>query len=423
MKKILFAGIAVLGLTFSQAQAQIVQSPARDLYDQATFFIESEYWGFSTANFPALIEENSNELAKVCGADPQCPYSAAEPILLKLFRAIGDPHSGYANPQQAASLFGNISGGGTATPRPVWGFTSIPDIEARATRIFDVFPNSPAARAGVRYGDQIIAFNGKQFGTTQENFLTEFRDVNALGQEVTLTVKRGTETLTLKGTPAVYQNLALPWLEEIRTGVWRMRIPSFENPNTAQRIHELAAEVMTKNPSGLIIDLRDNGGGLATECLIGVGAFIGKAERIRSLRRGAGRSETYNDGKLTFKDLDTGREQVVKSIKPTSFTGKFSVLVNDGSGSCAEYFPSDVQFAKRAAIVGEKTVGVGNTGTIFFRLINGGAAQITTVKALRGDNTPYPEAVTPDVVVVDDLQTFAKQGIDAVMDAGIAAVR
>ncbi len=421
MKKFVIAISAALALS-GVAGAQIVQSPARDLYDQATFYVESEYWGFSTKNIPALIQTGSDELEKICGVDPQCPFAKAEPVLEKLFDAIEDKHSNYYNPQQAASIFGSLTGNGVATPSPVWGFISNPDFVARATRVFDVFPGSPAEKAGLKYRDLLIGFNGKQFGTEQSNFFTEFRAANALGNEMELTVKRGDQTITLKGTPAVYQNRSLPWLEEISLGVLRMRIPAFDNPNTAQVIHDLAAQAMTKNPKALILDIRDNGGGLATECIMGVGAFIGKVERVRSQRRG-GRNEVYENGVLTFKDTMRGTEQVAKRIKHTNYVGAISVLVNKGSASCAEYFPSDIKYAKRASVIGEKTVGVGNTGTIIYPLLNGGGAQVTTVKAFRADGTEYPEAVTPDVEIADARDVFAKTGVDVVMDSGIAQAR
>ncbi|MEY4530294.1 MAG: hypothetical protein RLZZ156_1015 [Deinococcota bacterium] len=421
MKKFVIAISAALVFS-GVAGAQIVQSPARDLYDQATFYVESEYWGFSTKNIPALIQTGSDEIEKICGVDPLCPFAKAEPVLEKLFEAIEDKHSNYYNPQQAASIFGSLGGGGVATPNPVWGFVSNPDFAARATRVFDVFPGSPAEKAGLKYRDLIIGYNGKQFGTDQNTFLTEFRATNALGNEMELTVKRGEQTITLKGTPAVYQNRSLPWLEEISPGVLRMRVPSFDNPNTAQVIHDLAAQAMTKNPKALILDMRDNGGGLATECIMGVGAFIGKVERVRSQRRG-GRNEVYENGVLTFKDTVRGTERAVKTIKHTNYVGKISVLVNKGSASCAEYFPSDIKYAKRAPVIGEKTVGVGNTGTIIFPLLNGGGAQVTVVKAIRVDGTEYPEAVTPDVEIADARDVFAKTGVDAVMDSGIAQAR
>jgi carboxyl-terminal processing protease len=98
-------------------------------------------------------------------------------------------------------------------------------------------------------------------------------------------------------------------------------------------------------------------------------------------------------------------------------------MVNAGTGSCGEYFAADLQLSKRASVIGEATVGVGNTSTQILGLLDGSGLQITYAKSLQADGTPYPERVKPDVEIKDDLDLLSSSGRDQVLDAALERLK
>jgi carboxyl-terminal processing protease len=80
-----------------------------------------------------------------------------------------------------------------------------------------------------------------------------------------------------------------------------------------------------------------------------------------------------------------------------------AVLVNDSSASAAEFFGLDIQTAKRGLVIGERTYGVANTAVAGIKISDGSFLLITVAKSVRPDGTAFPEFVTPDLTVKDDL--------------------
>ena len=99
------------------------------------------------------------------------------------------------------------------------------------------------------------------------------------------------------------------------------------------------------------------------------------------------------------------------------------VLVNANSASAAEFAAHDLQRYAKATVIGEGTYGVGNTMTTPFTLEDGSGLLITLAKALHPDGTPYPERITPDQVMEDDLEVINQTGIDAVLERAVGALR
>ncbi len=423
MRRTIATTLAVLLLAGAGYAQTIVNSPARDLYDQAIFYVSSQYNGFSTADLKALDQKYSAQLSEKCGVDPACPFATAEPIIENLLKDLNDNHVNYYSPEDYKNLMDSTTPGGVVTPRPILGVRLTPLFKRNAVRILEVLPGSPGAGAGFKRGDLILSFNGKQWGNTRETLSVEHAAMAQEGKPIEYVVERGTQTIKLTATPAVFQYTQLPYLEDQGNGVYRLNIPSFINPDTGKTIHQLVHDAEAKNVTSLIVDLRNDGGGLSTECLSGVGAFIGDLERLRSSRTGS-RIDGYKNGEVYTRTPDGTKLGTVYTIaNPALWKGKLSVIVNKESGSCAEYFAADVQFAKRAPVIGEKTFGVGNTGTFIFPLINKGGVQVATLRSTRVNGDPYPEAVTPDIAQSDDLDTFAATGQDTLFEKAVEVAK
>ena len=95
------------------------------------------------------------------------------------------------------------------------------------------------------------------------------------------------------------------------------------------------------------------------------------------------------------------------------------MLVNNECASACEYFASSLQRAKRGPIIGEETSGVGNTNTQGFELINGGTANMPTLRAFWADGTPLPSSVKPDIVTPNYEFNLFNTGIDQPMQKAL----
>jgi carboxyl-terminal processing protease len=194
-------------------------------------------------------------------------------------------------------------------------------------------------------------------------------------------------------------------------------LPIFDvSGEVANTLHNLLRN--QKNlPKNLIVDVRDNPGGLATEAIGAVGAFVEKSGFVLETRDGI-TENVVAKGVVQVRDV---RFNVVR--QPFFYTGKMVVLVNRSSYSGAEYFAQLLQDQKRALVLGEVSGGLGNTATIPFSLLDGSAIFITVSKSLRLTGGYLPASVTPDMLVPDDLELQSVTGKDAVLEKALEVLR
>ena len=414
--------MAILILTLSSLTGLnlAAASPAQDLFDQATLFLDFYYNGFSSSTPRALTAKYQSELRSACEASGNaCDYTVAIGVIQKMLKDLGDPHSNYYTPAQLEASRAARSGQGSSALRI--GLVT-KQIEGTGERlVLDVVESSPAEAAGIKRGDRITGANGATLPTDEIENSKVISSLAATGQAFKLLLKRAGSPLEVSVQGKVLPARA-PSLRLISGGTYLLRIPDFLGPTVGARIHELVLEAQTKGATGLVVDLRDNGGGLATECLSGVGAFVGEVARVRETKLER-ITEGYRNGQLYRIDAK-GSESVTKTLKQIArWQGPVTAMVNAGTGSCGEYFAADLQLSKRASVIGEATVGVGNTSTQILGLLDGSGLQITYAKSLQADGTPYPERVKPDVEIKDDLDLLSSSGRDQVLDAALERLK
>jgi carboxyl-terminal processing protease len=395
-------------------------SPAQDLFDQATLFLDFYYNGFSSSTPRALTTKYQAELRTACEPSGNaCDYATAINVIQKLLKDLGDPHSNYYTPAQLEASRAARSGQGSSALRI--GLVTRQGDGTNERLVLDVVEDSPAEAAGIKRGDRITAANGTTLPTDTTENGKIIAGLAGTGETFKLSIKRAGTVLEVEVQGKLLPVRA-PSLRIISGGTYLLRIPDFMGPTVGARIHELVLEAQSKGATALVVDLRDNGGGLATECLSGVGAFIGEVVRVRETKLDR-ITEGYRNGQLFRRD-SKGRETVTASLKRIAlWEGPVTAMVNAGTGSCGEYFAADLQISKRATIIGEATVGVGNTSTQILGLLDGSGLQITFAKSLQANGTPYPERVKPDVQIKDDLDLLSSSGRDQVLDAAIARLK
>lgn len=388
-------------------------SPASELFNQASLLITERYGGFSPVNLSALIQKYSLQLSSVCNPEGEaCPYERAAPIIQNLVTDLGDSHSYLFPPKRYARMSAQWQG----ELMPTYGLETLRIENRKEHWITKVLEGSPAEQAGLRRGDRIVSINGGVL-PHDEDLAYSLLEEPQEKQTLELGLLRGNKRLSVLLTSTPDKGLRLPSMVLRNDGVALMHIPDFDNQGeVGPRIHQLVRQAQTRGARAMVVDLRENPGGLLSECVSGAGAFLGSVVRKFDSRTGA--YEQGFRGGVVYSKSSRGPEYEHYSIaRPALWKGPLAVLVNSRSASCAEFFALDIQLSGRGQIVGETTSGVGNTATEFLPLLDGSGLQLTTGKALRG-KVPYPDKVTPNLSVKDDLDLLAT-GRDVVLEKAI----
>jgi carboxyl-terminal processing protease len=283
-------------------------------------------------------------------------------------------------------------------------------IGARLRRpvVLEVFEGGPAARAGLKAGDKIVAVNGESVaGGTSEAAISKIR--GPLGSSVDVVVERrgvsGPLSFTIERA-----EIKLPFVRwsilqrEDGRQFGYLQIRGFPEPSVDERVAQALSEMGQQPMHGLILDLRGNSGGR-----IDVGMRVA--------------SRFMQDG-IVFQQLDrSGRSRQVRPTAGTYWERSVPIvtLVDGGTASMGEILSSALQENSVSRIVGTTTSG-SVAGARMFPLANGGALQITVLTITSGKGVVLNDAgVTPDVQIEmsdDDLLS----GVDVQLEAGIKAL-
>jgi carboxyl-terminal processing protease len=405
-------GIAVFALSSAG-----FASPAQDLFNQATYYLAVQYNGYSTADYGNFNLKYQPTLDTACAnLGESCPFTAAVPVIQQMLEELKDGHTYLLTKEQNLEAQRQRAGLGPSAPKVGMVTTKIKDSTNR--QIIDLWESAPAARAGLQRGDVIVSLNAKTSGEYGETFQVEITKTISTGDTVTLGVLRAGKPLEFK-LKGELLTVRLPVLKVLPSNLGLMRIPNFDvNGQVASKVHELVAQAIKQKLRGLILDLRDNPGGIVTELMGASTAFLPKTVLTFASKDG---SSTYTAENASV-NVSHGFLQNINFMtiaKPALWKGSLEVLVNSRSGSAAEYLPQFLQDAKRATVIGENTAGVGNTAISAFGLPDGSALYISIIRALRADSSPFPDHVTPDVAVTDDLETLAATGHDLVLERAL----
>ena len=224
-------------------------------------------------------------------------------------------------------------------------------------------PETPAERAGIETGDQIIEVDGKSTeGWKNDEAVKALR--GDAGSKIGLTIRRAgiTEPIKYSLTRAQIHMRSVPAGTLFDAGVGYISL----NPVSETSAEELRQEIVgmrAKGMKSLIMDLRGNPGGLLDQGVKVADLFLDARQEIVSTRGRARGStkEFYDEAKQTWPDLP------------------IVVLVNDGTASAAEIIAGALQDHDRAVVVGAPTFGKGLVQTLF-PLGEGVALKLTTAR-------------------------------------------
>ena len=288
-----------------------------------------------------------------------------------------DPYSTYLSPERYRELeigtSGEFGGVGMEVSEENGVLVVITPIEG-----------SPAEKAGIKPRDQIIEIEGK---STQGMVVQEAVGLlrGPSGTPVKITIKREGEkehrVVTLIRDKIIVKSVKSRLLDN---GIGYVRLVQFQD-RTSQELRDAISGLEAQNGrqlNGLILDLRNNPGGLLSEAIDVVDEFIDTG-LIVSVR---GRTQ---DQTREYYATKNGTFQTFPVV----------VMVNDGSASASEVVAEALQDSKRAVILGTKTFGKGSVQTII-KLEDGSGLKLTTAKFYAPSGRSINEVgVTPDIKV------------------------
>jgi carboxyl-terminal processing protease len=230
--------------------------------------------------------------------------------------------------------------------------------------IISPFDGTPAHRAGIRYGDQIVEVNGE----STEGWTSQQVSSKLLGPEgtpVMVKVKRAGlgQPLEFK---LVRATVPLPSVNSyfmVGKGIGYIRLQRGFNTTTYDEIRRAIQSLRQQGMTALILDLRDNRGGLVEQAWKVSNIFLYKGQKILSMR---GRPSAFQ-----------AREYEAFNTSPDDYP--LVVLINRATASAAEIVAGALQDHDRARIVGENSFGKGLVQTVF-QLSDGSGLTLTTGK-------------------------------------------
>ena len=411
-----------LSLVFATVSSAAAPSPAEALFDRALNVLQDNYFGYATLNPERLRESFQPKLEAACKTFETCPYDAVSGVVSEMIASLSDPHTYRLTPDQTGAVEADFAGTRSLTPQ--FGLTVAGVSDAAALVVKRVLEAGPAATAGFKRGDLILSLNDQplELFDSSEAAIADLKSLERNNLPTTFQVMRGTGKSTLRLRIAVQPQRLEPWLPQLEVLPNRVGVITFfqfkAGGRVANRVHELVRRAQGLQLRALILDVRDSAGGLVSECLGSVGAFLEPVTQIHEFRFGRVQFE-YAKGKFSQVNSDGSRsDPQVTVANPSRWTGPLVILTNARAKSAPEYLAYLLQRHVRARVIGEPTLGALNTSNSFFALPDKSSMAVSMGRALETDGTPYPSRVTPDQTVPDAAETLAS-GRDLPLEAAL----
>jgi carboxyl-terminal processing protease len=287
----------------------------------------------SIANVYSLVEENA--------ADPvnsrQAFYEGAIPGLLRRL----DPHSVFFDPEQ----FEQVKKLETSTQK---GFGTVVSLLPGRIIVLQVAPGTPSAKAGLSPGDEILGINGYVIAQLSLDQLTELLG-EARQRAAQLEVKRPGSARIMEYT-LTPQEITSPSVDRIffvGASIGYVRVASFEE-NTPQLLREAIEKLGGDHLHGLILDLRNNPGGLLTAAQGVASLFLDPGQKILTVRG---------------RNVPEHSETVPQEAHP--YHSKLAILINEKTASASEIVTGAMQDHDRATVLGQTSFGKGLVQGVF----------------------------------------------------------
>ncbi len=249
-------------------------------------------------------------------------------------------------------------------------------VAGRGLVITAVFDDGPGARAGLEVGDLVVGVNSQPFTGQPSHEIHQYLQA-AIGEKVNLDVRHPEGMVRSVSVPrGTYRVPPVIGVEDAMRPVLRI---TFFGEDTAKDVTKALGEL---DPGqGLVLDLRDNEGGLLSEVVAVADAFLD------------------SDQIAVHEGMAEGKATVHRTSLPRSFDGRLVVLVNRGTAGPAEALAACLQYHRAATVVGTPTSGQANLPT-YHPLGDGLILRLTDIRLAGPDGRSWQgEGIRPDLLV------------------------
>ncbi len=302
------------------------------------------------------------------------PKALVEAALVSMVASL-DPHSAYLNGEEFNEAF--------VRTRGEFGGLGIEiTMEDGLVKVISPIEGTPAEAAGMKAGDLITHVDGEPVkGRTLAQSVKRMR--GRPGTSIVLTVRRkGRADFPITIIRAIIKITAVRW--RIEGDIGYVRVARFTSKMETGIETALAAihDKLGRRLTGIVLDLRNNPGGLLDQSLILADSFLEKGEIVSVRGRDPGR---YRVHRAEAGDLAKGVAMVV--------------LINSGSASASEIVASALQYHRRATLMGGRSFGKGTVQTIIPLPVEGGIKLTTALYFAPSGKTIQARGVIPDIVI------------------------
>ena len=315
--------------------------------------------------------------------DKQLIESAISGMLQSL-----DPHSSYLNSENYKDMQVKTKG-------KFGGLGIEITMEDGLIKVVSPIDDTPAAKAGMQSGDLIIGVDGESIrGLTINESVSKLR--GPVGSKVIITVvrdKKDPYEVEIKRDIIKIKSVK----HNIIKNIGYIRLTTFSDTTTAgleKAVNEIKENVGDKF-EGLILDLRNNPGGLLNQSISVADAFLNQGEIVSTQGR---------------KDDDTSR---VFAKKGDLINGKpLIILINSGSASASEIVAGALKDHSRAIIIGTRSFGKGSVQSII-PLAGNGAMRLTTARYFTPSGVSIQaKGIEPDIIVETGITDLKKKKVE-----------
>ncbi|MDE2164718.1 MAG: S41 family peptidase [Alphaproteobacteria bacterium] len=288
-----------------------------------------------------------------------------------------DPHSSYMDAKDFAEMQVQVQG-------EFGGLGIEVTMENGLVKVVSPIDGTPAAKAGLKPGDLIVAIDGQPVsGMSLNDAVTKMR--GPVGSEIKLIVRRSTQppfTVSIKRAVIKVQSVRSQLIDN---DIGYIRISSFnEQADSGVRSAMKSLEAKSHGKlAGIVLDLRNNPGGLLDQAVAVANDFVGRGEIVST--RGRHPDDAQRFDAKSGNDISHGLPMVV--------------LINGGSASASEIVAGALKDHHRAVLLGTRSFGKGSVQTII-QLPGHGAMRLTTARYYTpSGRSIQATGIEPDIVV------------------------
>jgi len=318
------------------------------------------FWQVWNALHEKYVDKNTVDTQKLI-------YGAIQGMV----NAVGDPYTVFFEPDKSKKFQEEISG--------AFGGVGM-EIGKRDDILTVIAPikDSPAFRAGIQAGDKIVKINDRvTAGITVEEAVNLIRGTRGTRVTLTISPRGSTTTRNVELVRDVIRIPAVDWVMADKTAV--LSIYSF-NQNVDSEFKKAAQEILKSNADSIIVDLRNNPGGLLDSAINLAGWFLDR------------------NSVVVIEDFGNGERNEFRSSGDASLK-KYPVIIllNSGSASASEILAGAIKDNRGITLIGEKSFGKGSVQQLE-KFRDGSSLKVTVAKWL----TPSGVSITEKGIDVDE---------------------